>query len=130
MRRCRASWPRFCRKTPSSSNSGRGTARQREYLERRYLLLTEDPYPTCLVVEDRLPRPGRLFGPFKDQYFVSDLISLLTDEFGLRACQDRQPFRRSAEFDLGTCSGACRSAITTAEYAAIAQRVEGFHGRR
>lgn len=104
----------------------RHNTRQRDYLERRYLLLTDDQFPTCLIVEDRLPRPGRLFGPFKDQYFVAGLIEILTDEFGLRACPDRQPLRRSARFDLGVCSGPCRSAIAAPDYSRIAGRVESF----
>jgi excinuclease UvrABC nuclease subunit len=51
---------------------------------------------------------------------------LITDEFGLRACHDRRPVRRSARYDLGTCTGPCRNALTPEEYAPIAGRVRGF----
>jgi excinuclease ABC subunit C len=104
----------------------RHNVRQRDYLERRYLLLTNDPFPTCIVVERDLARPGKLYGPFKDQYFVADLIALITDEFGLRACQDRQPFRKSARFDLGVCRAPCRDAVSIAEYSEITCRVRAF----
>ncbi|MBI5947602.1 MAG: GIY-YIG nuclease family protein [Chloroflexi bacterium] len=104
----------------------RYNVRQREELERRYLALTADSYPTCLVVEGETPRPATLFGPFKDQFFVSELIALICEEFGLRACQDRDPYRRSARYDLGFCPGPCRGAISTNDYSLIVERVRAF----
>ncbi len=104
----------------------RHNVRQRDYLERRYLLLTDDPFPTCLVVEKDAPRPGTLFGPFKDEHFVADLIALLTDEFGLRACRDPAPFRQSPRFDLGLCPGPCRSGIPRDDYLDLVERVRSF----
>jgi excinuclease ABC subunit C len=95
----------------------RHNVRQREDRERRYLLLTGDAFAACLVVEGPGSRAGTLFGPFKDQYFVERLIALLVDEFGLRACRDVEPFRRSARYDLGLCPGPCRGAITAGDYA-------------
>ncbi len=79
-------------------------------------------------MEAEVPRAGTLFGPFKDEYFVAELVGLITDEFGLRACQDRHPFRRSARFDLGVCPGPCRDAITVPDYGSIAERARSFLG--
>lgn len=104
----------------------RHNERQRDYLERRYVLLTDDAFRACLVVESEPTRPGALFGPFTDEYFARDLVALITQHFGLRACTDREPYRRSARFDLGTCPGPCRGAITPAGYQAIAARVRAF----
>jgi excinuclease ABC subunit C len=108
------------------SQQPRHNTRQRDFLERRFLLLTDDAYPTCLIAEQHSGRSGELFGPFKDEYFVAELIALITEEFGLRACHDRRPFRRSARYDLGTCTGPCRGAISEAEYAPFAGRVRAF----
>ncbi|MCC6385841.1 MAG: GIY-YIG nuclease family protein [Dehalococcoidia bacterium] len=94
----------------------RHNERQRDYLERRYLLLTHDPFPACLVVEGEGARAGTLFGPFKDRYFVADLIELVTEWFGLRACAEPVPSRQSARYDLGQCPGPCRGAITVEAY--------------
>jgi len=94
----------------------RHNERQRDYLERRYLLLTHDRFPACLVAEGAGARAGTLFGPFKDRYFVAGLIELVTEWFGLRACADAVPSRQSARFDLGQCPGPCRGAITAEAY--------------
>lgn len=106
----------------------RHNERQRDYRERRYLLLTSDAYPACLVVEAAPPRPGTLFGPFKDQYFVAELIELVREAFGLRACTDRDPFRRNARYDLGQCPGPCRGAVTRDAYGEAASRARAFLG--
>ena len=102
--------------------------RQKDYLERRYLLLTEDAFPTCLVVEPGSERPGTLYGPFKDRYLAAELLAIVTDDFGLRACPDPRPHRRSLRSGLGLCSGPCREAISPESYAEIAARVAAFLG--
>ena len=104
----------------------RHNERQKDYRERRYLLLTHDAFPTCLVVEGETPRGGTLFGPFKDEYFVQDLITLITDHSGLRACHDAEPFRRSPRYDLGQCPAPCRGAITEDAYAALVAQMRDF----
>lgn len=100
--------------------------RQRDYRERRYLLLTHDPYPACLVVEAPGARPGALFGPFKDRHLAARVLAVVTDEFGLRACTDAQPYRRSLRFDLGLCTGPCRGAVNETVYAETAARTAAF----
>lgn len=100
--------------------------RQRDYRERMYLLLTGDAFPACVVTNGDPHRGGRLWGPFKDEYFCRDLKLILTEEFGLRSCTDPTPYRRSARYDLGQCPGPCRDAVTPASYAANASAVRAF----
>ncbi len=100
--------------------------RQRDYRERMYLLLTDDPYPACLITEADDHQGGSLWGPFKDEYFCRDVKLILSDELGLRACADAVPFRHSARFDLGQCSGPCRAAISTQDYGAIVATARAF----
>jgi excinuclease UvrABC nuclease subunit len=96
--------------------------RQKDYRERAYVLLTDDPFPTLLAVEQPDRRPGSLYGPFKDVYFARDLAALITDALALRACPDAEPWRRSVRFDLGQCPGPCREEISRDAYA---ERVRG-----
>lgn len=103
--------------------------RQRDFRERRYLLLTADRYPALLVVENCGPRSGELFGPYKDQHFVAALVEMLCRWFRLRSCHDAEPHRMSARFDLGQCAGPCRGAISAEEYGeAVAQAREFLGG--
>jgi excinuclease ABC subunit C len=104
----------------------RHNERQKDYRERRYLLLTADCFPACLVVEEPGGRAGTLFGPFKDEYFAAELRALLTDAFKLRACMDREPHRHSARYDLGQCLGPCRGLVDAGEYGMVVRRVREF----
>lgn len=104
----------------------RHNERQKDYRERSYVLLTGDRFPACIVQRAESDRPGTLFGPFKDEYFSRDIVDLVTGVFGLRVCRDPEPFRHSARYDLGTCPGPCRGAISEADYAAMADRVRAF----
>lgn len=104
----------------------RHNERQKDYRERRYLVLTDDDFPACLVVEELGTRSGTVFGPFKDEYFATDLRTLLTDAFGLRACTDREPSRHSARYDLGQCLAPCRGVVSVDDYAQIVHRARQF----
>ena len=100
--------------------------RQRDYRERMYLLLTDDPFPACLVTDGTAHRGGTLWGPFKDEYFCKDLKLILSEELRIRWCTDAAPHRRSARFDLGQCPGPCRGAVSRNAYAACARSVRTF----
>lgn len=104
----------------------RHNERQKDYRERMYLLLTDDPFPACVVTDGTSGRAGTLWGPFKDEYFCRDLKSILTDDLGLRACIDAEPNRRSARFDLGQCPGPCRGAVSAAAYGERVATVRAF----
>ena len=93
----------------------------------RYLLLTEDSYPTLQIVEsDQHVENQLIFGPFKDQYLANDILQLIYRYIHLRACTDQTPFRKSMNFELGLCTGPCRAAITIAEYAEIVHHTVDF----
>jgi len=104
----------------------RHNTRQAELVDFRYLILTNDPYPTCLAVEEARPDSSEVFGPVRGKYFAAEIIEVVNRTLGLRACADRHPFRRSANYDLGFCSGPCRGAIPEVAYQEIVGRVIAF----
>jgi excinuclease UvrABC nuclease subunit len=100
--------------------------RQQQTNDCRYLILTDDPYPTCRVVTHQEAADGSVFGPFKDRYLAERIVSVVNHQFGLRFCTDPQPFRKSLNFDLGLCAGPCRNRVPVDEYDRIAKRVFDF----
>jgi excinuclease ABC subunit C len=101
--------------------------RQREFTQYRYLLITTDRYPACKMI-DHSEDFGQqtVYGPFKDQYFVEDILHVIQRFFHLRACQDPEPFRRSLNYELGYCKSPCRGKIAPREYSRIVERVIDF----
>ncbi len=102
--------------------------RQRDYRERVYLLLTDDPFPALRVVDGLGPNGGELYGPVKDRFFAGRLVELLRDRFRLRHCTDPVPHRRSSAFDLGLCRGPCRGVVTESAYGEGVDRARRFLG--
>ncbi len=104
----------------------RHNVRQAELADFRYLILTDDPYPACRAVEEPPADALEVFGPLRGEYFAAEIRDIVTRTLGLRSCEDRRPFRRSANHDLGYCSGPCRGAISEASYGEIVERVIAF----
>jgi excinuclease ABC subunit C len=102
--------------------------RQREHEEHRYLVLTDDRYPTCRIVAHPGEATGTAFGPFGDRRVATTALDVIHRHFQLRSCVDREPFRESANFELGFCAGPCRDLISVAGYAEVAGRVADFLG--
>ena len=102
--------------------------KQKEFKEYRYLLLTNDTFPTLKIIthDDAPNRAGDIFGPFKDEYFVRDLLDIIYRRLNLRQCQEHEPVQRSINYELGLCTGPCRGKIGAQDYAVIAQRVSDF----
>jgi excinuclease UvrABC nuclease subunit len=100
--------------------------RQQEYEQYRYVVLTDDPYPTCKIVDHQESMDGRVFGPFRDRYLAADIVDIVNRYFRLRWCGDAQPFRKSLNFDLGFCTRPCRNRISVEDYAQIVGRVLRF----
>lgn len=101
--------------------------RQKEHGEYRYLLLTNDDYPTLKMVST--PRDGHsraVFGPFRDRYFVEDLLDIIHKYLRLRTCTDSVPHRKDLEFEIGHCAGPCRQKISVEDYMNIVTDVAGF----
>tara|TARA_B100000315_G_scaffold259951_1_gene318293 strand:- start:116 stop:985 length:870 start_codon:yes stop_codon:yes gene_type:complete len=100
--------------------------RQQQSNDCRYLVLTDDPYPTCRVVTDQEAAGSHVFGPFRDRYLAERILSVVNNQFGLRFCTDPRPFRKSLNFDLGLCVGPCRNGVSMEEYSEIVRRVFDF----
>lgn len=70
--------------------------RQKEYTQYKYLGMTRHPYPNCIVIDhDADLDEVTPFGPFRDQYFVDDVLEIIHRHFHLRSCLDARPFRHS-----------------------------------
>ncbi len=100
--------------------------RQMKFEQCRYLVLTDDSYPTCKVVDREETSSGTVFGPFTDVYFARSILDVLHRHFLLRSCVDPSPFRRSPNFELGLCSGPCWNGISVSAYGVIVSRVRAF----
>ncbi len=91
--------------------------RQRETPENRYLELTDDDFPTCLIVGHDPDFGTRdVFGPYRDKYFAAALQGILHETLGIRTCSEREPIKRCLEHDIGRCAGPCRGALVPGEY--------------
>jgi excinuclease ABC subunit C len=105
----------------------RYNVRQNEYLEYRYLELTNEEYPRLRTCDHRDDTAGRqVFGPYRDRFLVKDILQLVHHHLGLRSCTDISPARTCLEFDLGHCAGPCRSEVTPQDYGRVVARSMGF----
>jgi excinuclease ABC subunit C len=101
--------------------------RQREFAENRYLELTDDEFPTCLVVEHTADFGARdVHGPMKDRHFAAGLRDIIHGTIGVRTCNEPTPSRRCLEFDIGRCSGPCRGALEPGEYGELVEEARAF----
>ncbi len=101
--------------------------RQKQFDEYRYLLLTNDPFPTLHVVETpQIKEKGVTYGPYRDSYFIADLLEIAHSYLHIRECSDTRPVRKCMNYDVGKCPGPCRKAISAAEYRVITERVADF----
>lgn len=101
--------------------------RQREFAENRYLELTEDEFPACLIVEHADDFRSRdVFGPLKDEYYAATLRAILHEALGIRTCGEPEPVRRCLDHDIGRCSGPCRGAVEPGEYRERVALARGF----
>jgi len=101
--------------------------RLKETAENRYLELTGDDFPACLIVE-YVPSFGtrEVFGPLKDKYFAAVLRDILHETLCIRTCGDPQPVRRCLEHDIGRCAGPCRGALEPDRYRELVAMARDF----
>jgi len=104
--------------------------KQQEFKEYRYLLLTNDTFPTIKMIDNFTKfLDGKVFGPFKDRYFADAILAIIHNYIHLRSCKESDPQNRCLSFELGNCLGPCRDKITKREYKKIVdQTVEFFEG--
>ncbi len=101
--------------------------RQKEFEQYRYLKVTADAFPTCVVLKQpEITENPRVFGPFRDQYFVDDVLKVLHQCFNLRACTEPMPMNVCLSYDIGQCIGPCRGDVSHDEYASVVNHVLDF----
>jgi excinuclease ABC subunit C len=101
--------------------------RQQQFSENRYLIVTEDTYPTIKIGSSlRKVGSGAVFGPFKNRYFAAELLRLVHQYLCLRSCSESFPSERCLSYEVGSCRGPCRGEISQEAYARIVERAVAF----
>jgi hypothetical protein len=101
--------------------------RQRETLENRYLELTADEFPSCVIVEHEPDFGSRdVYGPMKDWHFAERLRDILSEAVGIRVCPESTPSARCLRHDLGRCAGPCREVVTPGQYRELVNAARAF----
>ena len=101
--------------------------RLKEMAESRYLELTNDEYPACLVVGHATSFGTReVFGPLKDKYFAALLQGIIHETLGVRTCGEPEPIGRCLDYDIGRCSGPCRGTVKPGEYGDLVTKARDF----
>lgn len=101
--------------------------RQREYLQYRHLLMTDDRFPTLKMIDcDEIYNGKKIFGPFRDEYFVDDILTLIHHNLGLRSCEGSLPKKVCFQYEMGWCGGPCIGEITQGDYAKIVSQTTDF----
>jgi excinuclease ABC subunit C len=106
-------WPRY-------------NKRQKKFLRNRYLVLTGGAFPYLKMVEREETGGGKTFGPFKDEFFVSDLLEIMYHHYGIRSCTGPLPQAGCARHALGQCAGPCLGHVSPQAYRQILERVADF----
>jgi excinuclease UvrABC nuclease subunit len=101
--------------------------RQRDFAENRYIELTGDEFPACVVVEHARDFGTReVYGPVRDRHAAAALQDILHRTLRVRTCSESEPARRCLEYDIGRCAGPCRGSVEEAEYRELVARVRAF----
>jgi excinuclease ABC subunit C len=101
--------------------------RQKKFLRNRYLAWTNDDFPRLdvLGLQERTPK-RTVFGPFPDEFFVSDLLEIIYQFHPIRQCKAPVPTAKCAHHRFRHCSAPCQDHVSLAEYMDIVNRVTGF----
>ena len=81
---------------------------------------TSHPFPRAGLVRNPRKDGALYFGPYSSSRSVRETLRILQRFMGLRTCKDSQfknTKRTCLNQQMGRCSGACRGAITSEEYA-------------
>lgn len=101
--------------------------KQKQFRKYRYLLLTDDEFPTLKIVsrEDK-DKFDSIFGPFSDEYYIKDVLNVIYQYYHLRSCTRSTPVSRCSNYSLGLCKSPCSGSISVENYAKIVDRVRQF----
>jgi len=100
--------------------------KQKEFTDYKYLHIIEEEYPYFKISDAENIKSGKVFGPFKDSFFLKNILNLLGIYFGIRYCADNIPNQKCLRYDLAQCSGPCRDKISIADYNISVNRVIDF----
>jgi len=100
--------------------------RQKQFREYCYLRLTEDPFPRLEVFDDPTGISSRVYGPFRDRYFIDNIQQVLSRYLGFRSCTDANPTQSCIQLDLGQCLGPCVLNGVHEQYKAVSLQVAQF----
>lgn len=101
--------------------------RQKEYISYLYLTMTEDEFPTFRTIDHSEKSEVRqLFGPFRDHYFVQNILEIIRHFFQIRSCKESEPIQKCMNHDIGFCRGPCRDKISKEAYTNIVNHAVDF----
>lgn len=100
--------------------------RQKQFKEYRYLMMSKDPFPRLITIQDPKHQTVPVYGPFRDRFFIQRLQEIFSRYLGFRSCSEAHPTESCIELDLGKCLGPCVLPEVHAEYAHTSQQVMKF----
>jgi len=100
--------------------------RQKQFREYRYLQLSDDSFPRLITLEDPGQVRTRIYGPFRDRFFIQRLQEIFSRYLGFRSCSESNPKKSCIELDLGQCLGPCVLAEVHESYSKVSEQVAQF----
>ena len=102
-------------------------SRQRDFLENRYLELTDDRFPSCVIVEHVCDFGQReVYGPLRDRYQAASLRDAVHRIIGMRTCTEAEPTNTCLDHDIGRCTGPCRGGLKPDRYRELVGAARDF----
>jgi excinuclease ABC subunit C len=102
-------------------------ARQKKFLRNRYLIFTRDKYPRLKILKLQEKEIGQTaYGPFPDEYFVADLLSIIYQFYPIRKCREPEPGKKCTNHQMTNCLAPCRGKITKNKYKKVVDKVTAF----
>jgi excinuclease ABC subunit C len=90
--------------------------RQNEFRQYVYLAFSNEPFPRLLQLDAKQQKEYQSYGPFKDSWRSAEFIDMIHNWFPLRRCTTPTPRLRCGYYDIQSCCGPCRKAITVQDY--------------
>ncbi len=100
--------------------------RQKQFRDYRYLQLSEDAYPRLITLDDPSHIQTKIYGPFRDRFFIQRLQEIFSRYLGFRSCSDPHPEKSCIELDMGQCLGPCVLPEVVDAYSSVCEQVSKF----
>lgn len=102
-------------------------AKQKKFLRNRYLIFTRDDYPRLKILKLQEKEIGQtVYGPFPDEYFVADLLSVIYQFYPVRKCGESVPGKKCTNHQITNCLAPCRGKISKNKYKKVVDQVTAF----